>query len=172
MTAPGGESVAPWARLAPHQPLARVVGDDTHGATVMRVTLPSVTRSASLARTLVATLLDGRDVDVDSRNDLVLAVSEASSNAIEYGTGRHVDLCVEVDRDGCLVSVSNAVDEPAAIENDAMAFAQAAACGATMPPAVAMRGRGIAIIDSVMDQVAIELVGQRCIVEMYRRLGD
>lgn len=136
----------------------------------MRVKLPSSTRSASIARSLVSTLLDARDVDEESRDDLVLAVSEASSNAIEYGTGDHVDLCVEVDGAGCLVSVSNAVDEAPTVGTGPMLLG-GSGFEAAMPAAFAMRGRGVAIIDSVMDSMAIEIVDRRCVVEMYRRLG-
>jgi len=150
--------------------LARVVGDEEHAATVMRVKLPSVTRSASLARILVAAVLDGRGVDEESVGDLVLAVSEASSNAIEYGTGRHLDLCIEVDHGGCLVSVSNAIEGAPTIGVGSNTPA-GTGLDASMPAAIATRGRGIAIIDTVMDDVAIQVVGQRCIVEMYRRLA-
>lgn len=147
------------------------MGDDARPATVLRVKLPSATRSASVARFLVTALLDSHDVDEESRDDLVLAVSEASSNAIEYGTGGHVDLCVEVDRDGCLMSVSNAVDETPTVGTGPMPLG-GSGFEATMPSAIAMRGRGVAIIDSIMDAMAIEIVDERCVVEMYRRLGS
>jgi anti-sigma regulatory factor (Ser/Thr protein kinase) len=172
MTGPtDSEPAVPWARLGLRAPLARVTDDDTSAATVLRVKLPSSTRSASVARSLVAALLDARDVDEGSRDDLVLAVSEASSNAIEYGTGRHVDLCLEVDRNGCLVSVSNAVDEAPTVGTGPMLLG-GSGFEATMPGAIAMRGRGVAIIDSLMDSMAIEIVDRRCVVEMYRRLGS
>lgn len=161
-----GEPPQVWSRLGTREPLVELPGAGG-SPSVLRVQLPSASGSSSVARSLVSVLLDGRGIAEACRSDVVLAVSEASSNAIEYGAGPHIDVCVELDDEGCLVSVSNRLGQfPSPFARD---LAEAPP-GARMPGASAPRGRGIAIMDVVMDQVAIDLAGDRCIVEMFRRI--
>lgn len=111
----------------------------------------------------MSTLLEDRGAPADCRSDVVLAVSEASSNAIEYGADDHLDVCIELDRDSCVVSVGNRLRldiEPLAVE---------ARSGGSMPEATAVRGRGVAIMELVMDEVAIHVDRDRCTVQMFRR---
>lgn len=176
MTIPGGDNSpedAPrheWARLTERGPKVEVVRGHRGAPTVMRVQLPSSTKSASLARNLVSVLLIDRGVHEDCRSDVVLAVSEASSNALEYGAGPHVDMCVEIDDASCLVTLSNQVREARQRDGAIGVEAFGAEPDLTMPDAGATRGRGVAIMDIVMDSVAIEVSGDRCVVEMVRRV--
>ena len=153
-----------WARLGWRRLLGGGAHDDEADmdVVVMRVQLPNEPSSATVARGLVAALLERRGTSGESLADVVLAVSEASSNAIEYGIGRHLDLCVELAGGRCSVSVRNRVppDRP---RGDPLP-------GADMPPEHAMRGRGVAIIELVMDDVAWEIDDEQCTVEMSRQL--
>lgn len=157
-----GEPQPAWARLGTREPLAEISGAGDI-PTVLRVQLPNTSGSTSVARSLVRVLLDGRDVVGDCRADVVLAVSEAASNAIEYGEGPHIDVCIELDNRGCLVSVGNRISEfPARFSRQLT--------DTRMPGSAAPRGRGIAIIDGVMDRIAVDITGGRCVVEMFRRI--
>jgi serine/threonine-protein kinase RsbW len=153
-----------WARLGPDGVSVEIA--DGPDSVTMRVRLPTHPRSATVARALVSTLLDDRAAPPDCRSDVVLAVSEASSNAIEYGVGDHLEVCVELDREVCIVRVGNRFGtervQPGIAEGGDTA----------MPEATAVRGRGVAIMELVMDEVSIHVDHDRCTVQMYRRFGE
>lgn len=157
-----GEPPPPWARLGTRDPLVEMSGASDI-ATVLRVQLPSTSDSTSVARSLVCVLLDDRGVVGDSRADVVLAVSEAASNAIEYGEGPHIDVCIELDDGACLVSVGNRISQVPPRFSQELADTR-------MPGSAAPRGRGVAIMDVVMDRIAVDIAGGRCVVEMFRRI--
>jgi serine/threonine-protein kinase RsbW len=165
-TTPGSDDrdTIEWARLGPDGVSVDIA--DGPDSVTMRVRLPTHPRSATVARALVSTLLDDRGAPPDCRTDVVLAVSEASSNAIEYGIGDHLDVCIELDRDVCIVRVGNrfgtARTRPGIAEGR----------DAAMPEATAVRGRGVAIMELVMDEVSVHVDHDRCTVQMYRRFGE
>jgi serine/threonine-protein kinase RsbW len=152
-----------WARLGPEG--VDVDIDDGPDSVTMRVRLPTHPRSATVARALVSTLLDDRGAPPECKTDVVLAVSEASSNAIEYGADDHLEVFVQLDREVCIVRVGNrfrAERIPPGIDEGS----------AGMPEATAVRGRGVAIMELVMDEVSIHVDRDRCTVQMYRRLNE
>ena len=153
-----------WARFGPEGMSVEI--DDGPESVTMRVRLPTHPRSATVARALVSTLLDDRGAPADCRTDVVLAVSEASANAIEYGVGDHLEVCVELDRDVCIVRVGNR------FRLDRVPPSIAPGSDAAMPEATAVRGRGVAIMELVMDEVSIHVDHDRCTVQMYRRFGE
>ena len=158
-TRPGDRPGIEWARIGPDNGMVEVV--DGPDSVTMRVRLPTHPRSATVARALVATLLDDRGAPPECATDVVLAVSEASSNAIEYGADDHLDVCIELDRTSCLVSVGNRLRDTAPRELGERSGA--------MPLATAVRGRGVAIMELVMDEVSIHVDRDRCTVQMFRR---
>jgi serine/threonine-protein kinase RsbW len=153
-----------WARFGPDG-LAVEMADGPDSVT-MRVRLPTHPRSATVARALVSTLLDDRGAPSECRTDVVLAVSEASTNAIEYGVGDHLDVCVELDRDVCIVRVGNR------FRSDRSRPGIADSSDSAMPEATAVRGRGVAIMELVMDELSVHVDHDRCTVHMYRRFGE
>ena len=159
----GEQDEIEWARLGPEGVSVDI--DDGPDSVTMRVRLPTHPRSATVACALVSTLLDDRGAPQACKTDVVLAVSEASANAIEYGVGDHLEVCVQLDREVCIVRVGNRfrVDRmPPALGSG----------NASMPHATGCADRGVAIMERVMDEVSIHVDRDRCTVQMHRRLDE
>lgn len=113
----------------------------------VHVELPNHPSGLGVARILVHTLAQRRDLDDERIEDLVLAVSEACTAAVEAGGG-HVVLRWREDPDECTVEVtSDASDadlpQPAPLPSD--------------PGAAALEGQlRMPLIQALVDEVRVE----------------
>ena len=85
-------------------------------------------------------------VPADVAADVVLAVQEAAKNAMRAGPGRTVAISVQVQAQGVCVSVKD--------QGGGLAFADDPSRGC--PSAWSTHGRGLYLMRSVMDSVAID----------------
>jgi serine/threonine-protein kinase RsbW len=106
--------------------------------------LPRERHTVRAARSLLESSLTDAGVIDDDVADLAVAVSEACSNAVRHAEGTSC-YRVEIDvvDDDCTVVVA---DEGTGFERE----------GNTMPPPSAAGGRGLALIDALVDSVEIE----------------
>lgn len=107
------------------------------------VCLPQEAESVALIRTAVTNTLMLFGVDDGCVEGIRLALSEACTNVIQHASAEdEYEVRVEVDDDHCTISVRNAGD----------GFDGASLSG-EMPDGSSSRGRGVAIMRAVMDQV-------------------
>jgi serine/threonine-protein kinase RsbW len=107
------------------------------------VCLPQEAETVALIRGAVTSTLSLFGVDEECVEDIRLALSEACTNVIEHAHATdEYEVRVQVDDDRCEISVKNAGDgfDFAALEGQ-------------MPGGESARGRGVAIMRAVMDQV-------------------
>jgi serine/threonine-protein kinase RsbW len=122
--------------------------------------LPRRPDSVAVARQLVDRILAAFGVRADCRRELVLAVSEACTNAVGHAAGVPVyELAAESDGSDCLISVND--DGPGVdhrIPTD-------------MPAAEAVTGRGMSIISLMTDRLEIHRRSSGGLsVRMFKRL--
>jgi serine/threonine-protein kinase RsbW len=107
------------------------------------VCLPQEAETVALVRAAVTNTLTLFGVEERCVEDIRLALSEACTNVIEHATVHdEYEVRVVVDDDRCAISVKNTGNgfEAGGLEG-------------VMPDARAARGRGMAIMRAVMDQV-------------------
>jgi serine/threonine-protein kinase RsbW len=110
------------------------------------VCLPRDAETIGLVRGVVANALRSFGVTPDCVDDIRLALSEACTNVIEHASADdEYEVRLEVDETRCAISVRNT-----GIGFDATALA------GSMPDVDSPRGRGVAIMRSVMDRVEFE----------------
>lgn len=109
------------------------------------ICLPQEAPSVRLVRLAVTRTLEVFGVDEDCIEEIRLALSEACTNVVQHA--HEVDeyeVRIEVDDDRCAISVMNTGDELDADELDGV-----------MPGPDSPRGRGVAIMHALMDQVEL-----------------
>lgn len=107
----------------------------------MAVCLPQEAETVALVRAAIADTLSLIGVDDGCIDDIRLAVSEACTNVIEHAAGDdEYEVSVQVDAGQCTINV----------KNTGSGF-DAASLSGVMPDALSARGRGVAIMQAVMD---------------------
>lgn len=107
------------------------------------ICLPQEAETVSLIRAAVTNTLTLFGVTEPCVEDIRLALSEACTNVIDHaGAHDEYEVRVQVDDERCAISVTNTGSE-----------FDAAALEGVMPTARSARGRGVAIMRAVMDQV-------------------
>jgi serine/threonine-protein kinase RsbW len=114
-----------------------------------------------LARLRQAARVHLRGVTSQAADDVVLALNEAATNAILYGSGggQPVQVVVQVNQDAIEASVLDRGPEQPAQPTDADA------------DALAVRGRGLWMLGRLVDEVRLERVRQGTRVTLRRRIG-
>lgn len=109
----------------------------------MAVCLPQEAKTVALVRTAISNTLSLIGVDQDCVDDIALAVSEACTNVVQHAaTEDEYEVAVRVDDSRCTISV----------KNTGGGF-DAAALAGTMPDPDSPRGRGVAIMRTLMDGI-------------------
>ena len=128
----------------------------------MRVifSLPRKAESISVARQLIDGILAAFGVQAEYRRELVLAVSEACTNAVSYASGVSAfDVSAETEGSECVITV----------DDDAAGVGSLPATD--LPAADAVNGRGFAIIRLMMDRLDIRRRSSGGLsVRMFKRL--
>jgi len=115
--------------------------------------VPATLRSLTFVRCALALVLDREPWSPEDAGRLLLAASEAVSNAIEHGSpaeGGTLEIQVIVQRDGATLIVT---DQGSGLEEPKI-DAQA-----TPPSPTSPRGRGFPIMRSLADEVTVTRVG-------------
>ena len=108
------------------------------------IRLPKEAETVPLTRGVVMKALGSFGVTGDCVDDICLALSEACANVVDHaGADDEYEVRVQVDDDECVIRVRNTTE----------GF-DAAGLDGTMPSPSSARGRGVAIMQAVMDQVA------------------
>lgn len=107
------------------------------------VCLPKEAATVAVVRTAVTTMLDLIGVDRECIDDIALALSEACTNVVQHAAGEdEYEVAVGVDDRRCTIK----------IKNTGSGF-DAGALAGTMPDPSSPRGRGVAIMRTVMDAI-------------------
>ena len=110
------------------------------------VCLPKEAETVGLIRAVVQSGLSCFGVTADCVDDICLALSEACTNVVEHAAlADEYEVRVQVDEDRCAISVRNTGD----------GF-DASTLRDLMPDPSSPRGRGVAIMRAVMDEVHFE----------------
>lgn len=125
------------------------------------ICLPQEAETVALIRGAVTSTLTLFGIEDECVEDIRLAVSEACTNVIEHAhSNDEYEVRVEVDDHVCEISV----------KNQGNGFDYAALDG-EMPGGNSARGRGVAIMQAVMDQVRFSSEPQAgTIVHLVKRL--
>lgn len=123
---------------------------------------PSTFESVAVARRAVGLFAQSRGFSPAEVSDIVLAVGEACSNAVEHGNAskQHVD--VRCAFDGGVLRVE--------IGDRGGGFDEERASNTAIPTEFLGRGRGIPIMRAVMDGVRYEITGSGTTVFLEKRL--
>jgi serine/threonine-protein kinase RsbW len=137
-----------------------------HRIAVERAFVHSLTAAPSelaALRSHLRTWLEAHAVDVDTIRGVILAVSEAAANSIEHGYGSDgvgiVTVRAQLDDDRVEVSVH---DEGTWHERD----------GRAAKNGDSDRGRGLRIVEALVDDVSIERTNGATVVRMTRKARD
>jgi serine/threonine-protein kinase RsbW len=123
--------------------------------------VPATLRSLTFIRCALALVLDREPWSPEDAGRLLLAASEAVSNAIEHGSpddGGHIEIQVVVRRDGATLVITDegsGDDEPRIDPH------------ATPPSPTSPRGRGFPIMRSLADELTVSRVGTGTRVTMH-----
>jgi serine/threonine-protein kinase RsbW len=123
--------------------------------------MPREVTSVAAVRQLFDRALAAIGVEDECREDIVLALSEACSNAVEHArTVAEYDVVVTVDRKRCVAEVIDRGAGPERVPVDMSA-----------PDAAAERGRGLHLIQAVTDRLELRRVDPHGFaVRMTKRL--
>jgi serine/threonine-protein kinase RsbW len=109
--------------------------------------LPRTGESVAVARRSLDRILTVLGVRPDCRGEIALAVSEACSNAVQHGTGPSLyEVAAESEDSHCVITVNDSgpgLAPGAASESPAM------------PDATALRGRGMALMRAMTDELEL-----------------
>ena len=125
-----------------------------------RLSLPRERHTVRVARLLLEDSLVRAGFDPLQASDLSIALSEACSNAVRHASGApSYDVEIAIDDDGtCTVVVA---DEGSGFEHEAI----------SMPDPDAQGGRGLALIDALVDEYRIDaLPGAGSRITMQKHL--
>ena len=113
-----------------------------------------------MARTDVVGWLSGLDADEGTKERAALIVSELCSNAIQNSSGSAYSLEVErLDEDTAAISVRNRPDDKLPPARELWRPA-----GDLSLKELSLRGRGLAIVDSLSEEVTIEHLREDLVV--------
>ena len=115
--------------------------------------VPATLRSLTFVRCALALVLDREPWSPEDSGRLLLAASEAVSNAIEHGSpaeGGTIEIHVTVQRDGATLVVTDEGSGRAEPHIDP---------SSTPPSPTSPRGRGFPIMRSLADDVSVSRVG-------------
>ncbi len=134
---------------AGHRPLAAVpAAGDEAGRVTVSLCLPRVRLSVPVVRHLVRAILHEAGVGTDDIVAVELAVSEASSNAVQHaGRGDQFEVNIAISPVGCAVRIS---------DNGFGFDATGASPGVVDLTKDAETGRGLAIMRALVDHVRVE----------------
>jgi serine/threonine-protein kinase RsbW len=108
------------------------------------VCLPRESETVAILRTVVTDALRTFGVTHDCIDDVRLAVSEAATNVIQHaGDDDEYEVRLQVDDDRCTISVTNPGSD---MDADALT--------GVLPDEDSPNGRGVAIMQAVMDHVS------------------
>ena len=127
------------------------------------VCLPKEAETVGLIRSVVRNALITFGVTQDCVDDICLGLSEAGTNVIDHaGPDDEYEVRLQIDEDICAISVTNTGEgfDATALRNE-------------MPSPSSPRGRGVAIMQAVMDRVAFssEPPDAGTIVRLVKRLS-
>ena len=108
----------------------------------LRMKLPNDARSVPLARGIVRCALGSLDVTDDCTDDLVLAVSEACTNVLDHVVADDYEVLAGIEGSQCVLEVTDK-GAPVPLPHR----------GGGFPDLQAETGRGIAIIEALVDSV-------------------
>lgn len=136
-------TASPWGRPSPsatHREDAACLVDDHRR-------VPAEAASVALVRNVLSRLLRATDVGDDLRERVLLATSEAVSNAVEHGSAEHgeIDMGLEVRADRMTVAVSDAGRPGSSMPSAAL----------DTPAADHTRGRGAFIMHALAQLVEV-----------------
>jgi len=125
------------------------------------ICLPRESETVALVRSAVGETLRTFGVEPDCVEDIRLAVSEACTNVVDHaGTDDEYEVQVHVDQDTCVIDV----------RNTGSGFDAAELEGVPADP-LSARGRGVAIMRAVMDNVGFHSEAESgTIVHLVRAL--
>ena len=107
--------------------------------------LPRDAASVPVTRQVLAGCLDTLGVTADTRLDIALALSEACANVILHaGPGDEYEVLASVRRGQCVIEVVNTGTSAAALVP-----------GDGLVPPTAEHGRGLKIMDAVVDELSL-----------------
>src|SRR4051794_1998300 len=107
------------------------------------VCLPLEAETVGLIRSVVKNALQSFGVIQDCVDDISLALSEACTNVVDHAVaGDEYEVRLQIDEESCIISVTNTGPgfDAGALDN-------------VMPDPSSARGRGVAIMRALMDQV-------------------
>lgn len=110
------------------------------------ISLPRRTESVALAADFVEGLTSGKGWTEPDLSRLVLAVTEAVSNAVEHGRGETIEVACVWDGDVCRLTISD----------DGPGPSPSTLATASLPAPQATGGRGLYILTHLADEVSAE----------------
>jgi len=109
--------------------------------------MPRDAASVPLSRQVLDSCLETLGVTADTRTDIALALSEACANVIQHaGTDEEYEVQVTATNRRCVIEVVN---------SGGREWPCSAAFADDPPPATAEHGRGLRIIDSLVDNLQL-----------------
>jgi len=142
---------------------------DTSQRCYVELQLPGRPEFVAVARLTVAAVACRLAFDIDTIEDIKVAVAEACNNAIEHGCGTHTDAAmVTVRCEVCADSLTIIVRDTGAGFDPETATRQRQAGGTAV---LTERGLGMLLIESLMDEVSFDsMPGNGTQVRMLKRL--
>ena len=174
-------SVEAWVALDPDKPVpegtigelrddiailaAQVALDRTMGEPARELVLPNEPARVSEVRAFVSSFLTDLRAPVDTSTEILLAVGEAAANANRHGRrpeGRS-EIRVYCALEGPSVTITIADDGPG--------FDPKSVDAESLPDKFASGGRGLFLMQELMDEVEFESTDAGTTVTMYRKVG-
>ncbi|MGD0968414.1 MAG: ATP-binding protein [Candidatus Aquilonibacter sp.] len=130
----------------------------------LRIRIPSDPRHAQTVRGAYNAFVSLHGVTDDDRDALLFGVGEALANAIEHGTADgDIEVTVEIEPD----RISARITDPG------RGFGTVPSCFTPLPEPLAERGRGIPIMQRLVDRCDVESIpGDGTVVKLGRFRRD
>lgn len=121
-------------------------------------------------RSTLAGWLAGQGVSGPDSDELVLIASELATNAIQASRGPESEVRVTAWREGELIALE-VDDDGGGFDESQIASEGRQPKSRTPPPASATRGRGLPIVEAIVDVFEVHRHGARTIVHIERTLA-